>query len=290
MLLARFPYAVWVGSGPNRIGMSLWCLTVALLALAAVRDRDWRPLTHRLLSVAALSFVVAAGTFNDLLEQLTVTLFFTLFALLALLSYAGGQAGIAAGFVLALGSLLWGTYRPYGLPAHLLAQDRKLDSGPAAGVRVDQETLAHVVRLRRIGQENGVRADTPVVDLTGGGPGTALALGGKAPVLPWILHVTPHLADVVWDRMSEEERRRAWIVGPIADPFRGSRLAAMLLTRRAAYRCIGETRMTFWGREREIVVFIPAAAPLQRSPDRWNPCPFRSLADKAIDRPAAPAR
>lgn len=97
---------------------------------------------------------------------------------------------------------------------------------------VDGKTAKFVNDLKSAASTAGLQSGMPLLDLTGRNPGLNLILGTRPPVYPWLAGDEPNssaILDVVWSRMSADERNRAWIAGP-ANPSFAKSVAYPILT------------------------------------------------------------
>jgi hypothetical protein len=151
----------------------------------ATRD-GWRPLIPILaLNVAPL--IIVAGTANDSVQQLTSVMAFPMLALALGAQLMPWRRFVPATMVVVVvAGLIWGSAHPYGLPAPMREQVHRLTI-PEGEFRVDATTKSYVESLQALARTNGIGPHTPIIDLTGGGPGSAMALGGYAPASqsPW---------------------------------------------------------------------------------------------------------
>lgn len=221
--------------------------------------RRWWPVA----ALLVLPFAIAFGTANLLIQQTSASLYAPLFAaaIAADIMFkrriaAMIQAAAVAGTLLLL---LWSFHVPYGLPASIRAQVEPLRILPGGDVLyVDRTTYRYVSGMRDIARRHGLAPDTAIIDLSGGGPGTALILNGKAPYYPWIVHIfgmnSMRLADTVWASLSPLQQRKAWIILPADPAFAGSRVLSDI-RKDGHYRLLGRVPMTFWGRDRRIEIW-----------------------------------
>jgi len=212
---------------------------------------------------------VALGTFNNQWSQLNFSMAFLLLALFALASAdpAPWRRGIAQVLcVLAPPAImLLAALYPYSLPASIFEQHSAIEPPLARGtVLVDDETADFVHSAH--GQAQGAL----LIDLSGTGPGVATVLGARAPVLAWLNPATPTWPDVVWSRLTPQEREGAWFVGPAWPAFERSAPAGWLVAHRAAYCGRTLPPMTFWKEERTLQIWWPCKRPAK----------VRALADR----------
>jgi hypothetical protein len=242
------------GGIPEFPGLALVLIATGYAALVARRDA----LLLALLLIAP--FAVALGTFNNQWAQLDFSMAFPLLALFRLASEDAVRWRQAAAYAVSLVAapllLLAAAQSPYSLPDSLFAQQIPVRH-PLTGspLLVDAETADF------LNGAHGRAQGALLVDLSGTGPGVAAALGAKAPVLLWLNPATATWPDVVWDRLSEQERERAWFVAPVLPLFAPSGPARWLAAHRGAYCAIPLPRMMFWWEERALQVLRPCAAP-----------------------------
>lgn len=275
LVLRRTRWSVWAGHGGIALALVYLATTIpdtldggipefpglALLLIAAgyatqVARRDRLMLALLL----AAPFAVALGTFNNQWAQLDFSMAFPLLALFRLADEdrvrwrrtAAGILSLAAAPLLLLAAAL----APYSLPDSLFAQQVPVRH-PITGspLLVDEETADF------LNGAQGKATGALLVDLSGTGPGVAAALGAQAPVLLWLNPATASWPDVVWARLREPERARAWFVAPVLPLFAPSAPARWLGTHRAGYCRTALPRMTFWWEERALELWRPCAAP-----------------------------
>ncbi len=263
--------AAWLGEpAPSFVGIALFSVALAVAALgfargAATSMRSLAPLA----ALALAPFVIVLGTANNSVTQLLACLFPIIFGGCIVGRGLGRRASLAVENGLAAFTVLlvwWGALRPYGYPASVFRQTELVDLGVSNDrLKVDPLTLGYIRNLRHIAAADALRPGTPIVDLSGGGPGTGLFLGARAPLFPWVAHVTqsaPILADAVWNSMSAGEAGVAWIVGPVHPSFAKARLVAMLAREPGAYRCVAKTApMMFWGKTRQLTLWARGPGP-----------------------------
>lgn len=240
------------GGIPEFPGLALLLIAMAYAALVARRDG----LLLALLLVAP--FAVALGTFNNQWAQLDFSMVFPLLALFRLAAddplpwrrTAATLVAIAAPPLLLLAAAM----APYSLPDSIFAQAIAVRH-PLTGsaLLVDEETADFLNGAR------GKATGALLVDLSGTGPGVAAALGAKAPVLLWLNPATATWPDVVWSRLTEQARRRAWFIAPVLPLFAPSAPARWFTAHRASYCRTPLPRMTFWWEARSLAL--------------WRPCP-----------------
>ncbi|WP_375382447.1 hypothetical protein [uncultured Sphingomonas sp.] len=241
------------GEIPDFIGLAL---VTAAAGYAGVR---WRYCRGKRLAIALLlaaPFAVALGTFNNQWAQLNFSMVFPLLAIFVLASgdplwWRGGLARALA--IVAPGAvMLLAACHPYSLPASIFEQQVAISHPVTHGaILVDPETAAFVRSA------HGLAGGALLVDLSGTGPGVAAALGARAPVLAWLNPAVGTWPDVVWSRLAEGARERAWFVGPVWPLFGRSAPARWLVAHRARYCGTTLPEMPFWGKEQVLQVWRP---------------------------------
>jgi hypothetical protein len=162
--------------------------------------------------------------------------------------------------LLALGALAWGAIKPYGLEGHILAQSRPI-SLPFTPDRlyVAEETAVYARKLRNVARIEDLENDTQIVDLSAGGPGSALLLNGQAPYYPWLLPGTRKPGGIglrAWELLSPEQKQNAWIIGPIRPEYKA--LATSILNARpGCYRHYSGLEKYFWGSRKPVELWVP---------------------------------
>jgi hypothetical protein len=145
--------------------------------------------------------------------------------------------------------------RPYGQADSIFGAKQAVTVQPLANrLLLDPLTQRYVEVFSRV----RVPCGTPVIDLSGGGPGTLLLLNSKQPVIPWIAHITPHAADIVWQSLSASQKARAWVVGPVNPVFEDTNAARAIASR--PYVEVASAKMKFWGSLRRIELLRPNGA------------------------------
>jgi hypothetical protein len=242
-----------------------------------------------------LPFAIAFGTFNDLVKQTGASIFSILLASAVvarvLFEPAEGRAvqvGLSgAAFCL----VAYSSFVPYGLPTSIVGQGQPLALPFSKDqLSVDATTKRYVDGLRSVATREGLTADTPIIDLSGRGPGTALLLGGRMPGYPWLIAGyanSPHVVDAVRGTMTEREWQRTWIIGPIDATFASSRLVAELERSASRYRCVANLSMVTRGTSSPTTVWKPSSGsdePVFQQP-RPSSVPFQcDLAAGAITK------
>jgi hypothetical protein len=209
---------------------------------------------------------VALGTFNNQWAQLNFSMAFPFLALFVLASADGAawRRRIAQALCV-LGPpilMLLAAFYPYSLPDAVFAQQIPIEHPlTRSSVLVDEETASFVRSAR------GLAPGALLVDLSGTGPGVAAVLGARAPVLAWLNPATPTWPDVVWSRLSPEQREKAWFVGPVWPSFARSEPARWLTVHEARYCRTILPPMTFWGEERTLEIRRPCRNPVRPAVD-----------------------
>lgn len=203
---------------------------------------------------------VALGTFNNQWFQLNFSMAFPFLALFALaLSDPVGWRRVAAQAVAIIGPvlvMLLASWAPYSLPASIFDQQIAIEPPLGHGqILVDDETATFV------GSARGRARNALVIDLSGTGPGVRAVLGARAPVLPWLNPATPTWPDVVWERLTPDERNRAWFVLPAWPTFEQSEPARWFKGHQGRYCRISLPSMTFWGEDRNLEIWRPCKDP-----------------------------
>jgi hypothetical protein len=125
------------------------------------------------------------------------------------------EAGIALSVPMLL---LWASMTPFHQPNSVYRDDTSVDIMLTGDRLITSSSSANAIKIiQDTGRQNAVMASTPIVDLTGVGPGVTLLLNGRAPFYPWILTSVGDpmpLANSVWSTMTDVERRNAWFIGP----------------------------------------------------------------------------
>ncbi|MCD2323289.1 hypothetical protein LQ953_04575 [Sphingomonas sp. IC-56] len=233
------PWTIAIGTPV--VGMLLATFGAGVTLNPAILRAPTRYVPILLLTV--VPYLVAFGTANDLLRQAGMSLFPVLIAavLCVRLCFPQTMARLAelAWIALCLVLLAWSAYRPYNQPSPVFAATEMLDAPfTRSRLRVDAATAAYARDLQQLARKEGIGASTPVLDLSGVAPGTVALLGARAPFFPWMIHFSKQpgiLAAAAWESMTPEERKRAWIVGPI-DPRFTEHPAIARLARSGGYR------------------------------------------------------
>lgn len=236
---------------PDFVGLAVVTATAGYAGV--LRDRS--PTTGLLLAAPA---AVALGTFNNQWFQLNFSMAFPFLALFALAAVDPVEArrGVARALAVAgpAGVMLLAAFAPYSLPASIFEQQIPVASPLTRGsVLVDRETATFVR------QAHGLASGAVLVDLSGTGPGVAVVLGARAPVLPWLNPATPTWPGVAWSRLSARERETASFVVPIWPAFEASAPARWLVAHQADYCRTPLPPMTFWHERRALELWRPCA-------------------------------
>jgi hypothetical protein len=238
---------------PDFLGLAI---TTAVAGYAGVVQRGWRSDRFAIVLLLLAPPAVALGTFNNQWFQLNFSMAFPFLALFALAAaddtrwrrWAARAIAIAGPAVV----LLLAARDPYSLPASIFDQEIPIEPPLAHGtVLVDPETATFVRSA------HGLAGGALLIDLSGTGPGVGAALGGRAPVLPWLNPATPQWADVVWSRLGAAERDRAWFVVPVWPAFSHSAPAQWLIVHRTRFCAVALPPMTFWGDEHALELLRP---------------------------------
>jgi hypothetical protein len=242
------------------IGLALVTMAAGYAGVLQHRRDAGLPVIGLLLGAPA---AVALGTFNNQWAQLNFSMAFPLLALFTLASAdpARWRRGAAQALCI-LGPpafMLLAAFYPYSLQDSLFEQQIPVEHPLTHGrVLVDEETADFV------GEARGLAPGALLVDLSGTGPGVAAVLGARAPVLAWLNPATGTWPDVVWSRLSVEEREKAWFVGPILPLFARSAPARWLVAHKAGYCGTSLPPLTFWDQERILQVWRPCSHGPQR--------------------------
>lgn len=262
LTLAYVPQAatdVIDGDMPDYLGLALMLIAAGYAGVLR-KCEDARLLTVGLLLAAPVA--VALGTFNNQWSQLNFSMAFPLLALFALASadpapWRRGVAQVLCVLAPPAVMLLAAVY-PYSLPASIFEQHTAIEPPFTRGtVLVDDETADFVHSA------HGLAQGALLIDLSGTGPGVAASLGARPPVLAWLNPATPTWPDVVWSRLTPQERESAWFVGPAWPAFERSAPARWLAAHRATYCERPLPPMTFWKEERTLQVWWPCKRPAE---------------------------
>ena len=241
------------GSVPDFLGLAL--VTTAAGHAGVLRGDQNMPAFAIALLLGAPA-AVALGTFNNQWAQLTFSMvfpFLTLFVL-TLADPAPWRRGIALALAILgpIAVMLLAAFYPYSLPESVFDQqipvEQPITHGP---IQVDEDTAEFVSSAR------GLAKGALLIDLSGTGPGVAAVLGAQAPVLPWLNPATSTWPDVVWSRLSLEQRDRAWFAAPVLAQFNHSAPAEWFLAHKSRYCRTTLAPMTFWDKERTLEIWHP---------------------------------
>jgi hypothetical protein len=236
------------GDIPDFLGLAL---TTTAAGYAGVVRLPRQPDRLAIALLLAAPVAVALGTFNNQWFQLNFSLAFPFLALFALgcADPAPWRSGAMQALAVAgpAGVMLLAAFHPYSLPASVFDQQVAVASPITKGsIRVDPQTATFIRSAR------GLARGDLLIDLSGTGPGVAVVLGAWAPVLPWLNPSVPRWVDVVWSRLSPEQRARASFVVPIWPQFEGTAPARWLGAHRAEFCRTPLPPMTFWGETRTL--------------------------------------
>lgn len=258
-------------------GVPVMCVVLALIAYTLVKQGPSKGQAHNagLIKVIAilliLPFAIAFGTANSLVHQSVLSLFAPL---LAAVIAAGSLKPVSKGRIVQVTLallvpllLLWSAHRPYGLQTSIWKQDHAVTL-PFNGevLNVDKRSALYIELLKSLARRTALSRSTPIVDLSAGGPGTALLLNGGAPFYPWLVHIfeaSPAVVEAAWNSMSPGEQGAAWIIGPVHPRFLGTTPARLLAKNEGGYRNLGRFPMTD---EFTIEIFAPSGI-------EWNGTP-----------------
>jgi hypothetical protein len=243
------------GGLPDFIGLAL----VMIAAGYAGLRRPGEPAVRAaILLLLPAPLAVALGTFNNQWFQLNFSMAFAFLALFALAAAdpVRWRRAIARALCLAGPAILMllAALYPYSLPDSIFEQQTPIRPPLAAGtILVDEETAA----FARSAQ--GRAAGALLIDLSGTGPGVGAVLGARVPILPWLNPATPVWPDVVWSRLSAQQREQAWFVGAVWPSFERSAPARWFAAHQANYCATSLAPMTFWDQQRVLQLWRPCA-------------------------------
>jgi hypothetical protein len=194
-----------LGERPQRTGLIIAAVPIAVL-LAAVARRffqgaplgtDNTGVIARSVLLAVAPFIVAAGTGNNVAQQMT---FFSFFWVLSAFNLARGALGehvgqpaaritLASALVITTAMITAGAEIPYRQSTALRLQQTPVSIGPDRNQRVlvDDETARYLNELFAALDARGFRKGDGIIDMTGESPGVIYAVGGKALGEPWLL-------------------------------------------------------------------------------------------------------
>lgn len=262
-----------------QLGLPGICLVLGVLSLGFVTIRPPYPTFHQLLPVLVLvmmPFAIAFGTANSLLLQTGMSLFAILLALVVaarlLLNRRAARVIEIAATVFVPAMLFWSSWHPYGLPRSLYAQQQSIELPfTSSTLRVDSETHRYVTGLLELAHAQALDDRTPIIDLSGGGPGTALILNDRAPFYPWLVATFEHsalIADRAWQSMDERRQNAAWLVGPIHPHFSQTQVAQHFKNCENEYRLVGKLPMVFWSQIKTVGIWRPVHSSSQAGCNR----------------------
>lgn len=248
------------GGLPDFIGLALVTMAAGYAGLLQRQTGMRLPV---ILMLLAAPLAVALGTFNNQWFQLNFSMAFPFLALFALAAAdpVRWRKGLAWAWCLVgpVALMLLAALYPYSLPDSIFEQQVAI-SPPLAGGRilVDEETASFVRSTR------GLASGALLIDLSGTGPGVGAILGARVPVLPWLNPATETWPDVVWSRLSPQQRANAWFVGPVWPSFERSAPALWFAAHKARYCPRSLAPMTFWDHQRVLQLWRPCASPARQ--------------------------
>lgn len=241
------------------------CGAVGIIFGGRVGPKDAEPRLGLPLILLLLPFALSFGTTNPIYMQ--TSLYVWPWVLLAALAAWIKRPAIApqvetAIAVGVLGLLAWASWLPYGLSTSIWKQTVAVRVPFSTDtIRMDIESARYVKQLRQEGVRGRITRGTPVIDLSNGGPGTAMFLGGRPPIFPWLVPIygtSEETANAVWALISLEQQKTAWFIGPV-HPNLAKSLAARHLADPGSYvlkaRMIGS-----FGSHQPIEIWRPATA------------------------------
>lgn len=251
--IARITPDALGGSIPDFLGLAM---VTALAGYAGVLRGDLKVPLFPIALLLGAPAAVALGTFNNQWAQLNFSLAFPFLGMFALASLDAvtWRKGLALGIATVgpAAVMLLAAWYPYNLPDTLFEQQIRVNQPIThTPILVDEETADFV------SSADGAAKGALLIDLSGTGPGVAAVLGAKAPVLAWLNPGTPSWPDVVWSRLTPEQRDRAWFVGPVRKLFDRSAPAAWLVFHKPRYCRSTLSPMTFWDEERTLEIWRP---------------------------------
>lgn len=267
--LARAVYRAALGDSPwLYVGMPMIAICLALFTYIVARSDHWVQPAGALTPLGllfAMPFATGFGTATPWLAHVGGDLyaFLLVIVLCGRLFFAERTARLLelVAILFCPVALLVSAFAPLELQNSIFKQT-ELVSLPftADKIRVETLTRDYLVGLRRIAVAGGLKADTPIFDLSGGAPGTALLLNNRAPVYSWVLPMLPGsiaTADGIWAATPPDQQRRAWIVGDVDPRLAASKVATSFLRRQHEYVKVGEMDMVFWTERHHIVIWKP---------------------------------
>lgn len=245
------------GGLPDFIGLALVTMAAGYAGLLQ-RQAGVRLAVIAMLIAAPLA--VALGTFNNQWFQLNFSMTFPFLALFMLAAADPLRWRRFAAWIWCLlgpvALMLLAAFYPYSLPDSIFEQQIAIQPPLATGrILVDAETAAFVRST------HGRAAGALLIDLSGTGPGVGAILGAHVPVLPWLNPATETWPDVVWSRLSPQQRASAWFVGPVWPSFEHVAPASWLAAHKRDYCPTPLAPMTFWDHQRVLQLLRPCAAP-----------------------------
>ena len=248
------------GGLPDFIGLALVTMTAGYAGLLQCQLGVRLPV---MLMLLAAPLAVALGTFNNQWFQLNFSMAFPFLALFAL---AAADPVRWRRFIVLIWCLvapvalmLLAAFYPYSLPDSIFEQQIAIQPPLAEGrVLVDEQTASFVRSTR------GLASGALLIDLSGTGPGVGAILGARVPVLPWLNPATGTWPDVVWLRLSPQQRASAWFVSPVWPSFERSAPASWFAAHKADYCPTSLAPMTFWDHQRVLQLWRPCASPARR--------------------------
>lgn len=181
--------------------MQLWAISFAVAVSAAMSPRySYRSLSRNSLALmlffVLLPYAYAFGTGVNYWEQAARAGLFWLLAGLVVsaelaargASWRGLVPFAATALLVPTGVLLAAMENPYRQAQPLRLQATAADVGSdKSKLFLAAEAATYIRDLRKLSTDNGFRAGDPMLDLTGGSPGSIYALGARSPGLAWTL-------------------------------------------------------------------------------------------------------
>ena len=270
-LLWNVAYGIHIGAAPwVQLGIACLCLVcvqIGYVLTTASGTALVRATAGPVAVLCLLPFALAFGSAISIMPQTGMSLFapFTASFVVAKLFAPprGGRVVQAILFVAVPSIILWSSFVPHNLAAPLYRQSVAIRVPWSADtIRVDPLSAQYITALRGVAAREGLTPDTPVVDLSGGGPGTVLALGGRAPFYPWIFQTIGQpgpLVEATWASLSPDQKSRAWIIGPIDPAFAATQAVVDIRGRSSAYRRVADLVMPKRSGNQEIAIWRPRA-------------------------------
>lgn len=243
----------WTALGPEMYAVLITIVSVGLLMRPRVRKLEYSA-AGLITVLMLLPFALAFGSANPFVRQISISLFgpFLGTAIAARLLFDKTLASVLQ-VGLALTSVVlvvFSTFMPYRLTAPIINQTNPINVPfYTSRIYVDDSTKEYVDTLRMVAKREGLAPGTPVLDLSGGGPGTALFLAARPAGNPWLVPLSAagaSVADALWSTLSSSERERAWVLGPIHPGFRNTDIARKISANDKSYECVGASTMDFW--------------------------------------------